>query len=55
MAIDGVDSFEIRQFINDEKQKVSFDFPEHGEYSKAKKTVEEYRRQLGTDPINDIG
>jgi hypothetical protein len=54
MASDGVDAFEIRQFINEEKKKVSYQYPEHGEYAKSKKTAEEYRRQVGTDPINDL-
>jgi hypothetical protein len=53
LASEGLDAFQVRDFITESKKGLAYTFPEEEQYQKAKTTAMEYKRQQATDPIMD--
>jgi len=53
LASEGLDAFQIRDFITESKKGLAYTFPEEEQYQKAKVTAMEYKRQQATDPLTD--
>ena len=53
LASEGLDAFQVRDFITESKKGLAYTFPEEEQYQKAKVTAMEYKRQQATDPLTD--
>lgn len=53
LASEGLDAFQVRDFITESKKGLAYTFPEEDQYQKAKTTAMEYKRQQATDPLMD--
>jgi len=53
LASEGLDAFQVRDFITESKKGLAYTFPEKEQYQKAKTTAMEYKRQQATDPLTD--
>lgn len=53
LASEGLDAFQVRDFVTESKKGLAYTFPEEEQYQKAKTTAMEYKRQQATDPLTD--
>lgn len=53
LAAEGLDAFQVRDFVTESKKGLAYTFPEEEQYQKAKITAMEYKRQQATDPLTD--